>query len=135
MYVCMYVVIFPCPEVTIASRNCTISPGRDINVTQYSNRQRYNMGSFHSRLWKITLPVSLPLLAFVYLRWKQMQVKKIELFRQVGYVSGLFIYPVKSCAGIELENAVCFTEGIQFDRYVEFIRSSPLHRVYLCLLL
>lgn len=64
-----------------------------------------------------------------------MQVKKIELFRQVGYVSGLFIYPVKSCAGIELENAVCFTEGIQFDRYVEFIRSSPLHRVYLCLLL
>ena len=48
-------------------------------------------------------------------------MKKIELFRQVGYVSGLFIYPVKSCAGIELENAVCFTEGIQFDRYVEFI--------------
>ena len=93
------------------------------------------MGSFYSRLWKIALPVSLPLLAFAYLRWRQMQVKKIELFRQVGYVSGLFIYPVKSCAGIELENAVCFTEGIQFDRYVEFIRSSPLHRVYLCLLL
>lgn len=93
------------------------------------------MGSFHSRLWKIALPVSLPLLAFAYLRWRQMQVKKIELFRQVGYVSGLFIYPVKSCAGIELENAVCFTEGIQFDRYIEFIRSSPLHRVYLCLLL
>lgn len=43
-------------------------------------------------------------------------MKKIELFRQVGYVSGLFIYPVKSCAGIELENAMCFTEGIQFDR-------------------
>lgn len=93
------------------------------------------MGSFQSRFWKIALPVSLPLLAFAYLRWRQMQVKKIELFRQVGYVSGLFIYPVKSCAGIELENAMCFTEGIQFDRYIEFIRSSPLHRVYLCLLL
>ncbi|KAL9953905.1 hypothetical protein ACROYT_G041378 [Oculina patagonica] len=71
------------------------------------------MGASHSRLWAISLPLSMPVLAFAYYWWKQRQIN----YEQVGYVSGLFIYPVKSCAGISLETANCLTAGIQFDRH------------------
>ena len=76
------------------------------------------MGTSHSRLWTITIPLSLPLLAFAYYRWRQRQLRKIEHFEQVGHVTGLFIYPVKSCAGISLETADCLIQGLQFDRSV-----------------
>lgn len=76
------------------------------------------MGTSHSRLWAITIPLSLPLLAFTYYRWRQGRLRKIELYEQVGHVAGLYVYPVKSCAGISLETADCFTEGLQFDRSV-----------------
>ena len=76
------------------------------------------MGTSHSRLWTITIPLSLPLLAFVHYRWRQRRLRKIEHYEQVGHVTGLFIYPVKSCAGISLETADCLTEGLQFDRSV-----------------
>lgn len=76
------------------------------------------MGTSHSRLWAITIPLSLPLLAFTYYRWKDRRLRKIEHYEQVGHVAGLYVYPVKSCAGISLETADCFTEGLQFDRSV-----------------
>ena len=76
------------------------------------------MGTSHSRLWAITIPLSLPLLAFTYYKWRQRKLRKIEHYEQVGHVAGLYVYPVKSCAGISLETAECFTEGLQFDRSV-----------------
>ena len=76
------------------------------------------MGTSHSRLWTITIPLSLTLLAFAHYRWRQRRQRKIEHYEQVGHVTGLFIYPVKSCAGISLETADCLTEGLQFDRSV-----------------
>ena len=76
------------------------------------------MGTSHSRLWTITVPLSLPLLTFAYYRWRQRLQRKIENYEQVGHVAGLFIYPVKSCAGISLETADCLTGGLQFDRSV-----------------
>ena len=76
------------------------------------------MGTSHSRLWTVTIPLSLPLLAFVHYRWRQRRLRKIEHYKQVGHVTGLFIYPVKSCAGISLETAHCLTEGLQLDRSV-----------------
>lgn len=82
-------------------------------------RRRFTqMGTSHSRLWKISLPLSLPFLVFAYYRWRQRRLRKIEHYEQVGHVTGLFIYPVKSCAGISLETADCLTEGLQFDRFV-----------------
>lgn len=75
------------------------------------------MGTSHSRLWTITIPLSLTLLAFAHYRWRQRRQRKIEHYEQVGHVTGLFIYPVKSCAGISLETADCLTEGLQFDRH------------------
>ena len=76
------------------------------------------MGTSHSRLWTITIPISLSLLAFAHYRWRLTRPRKIEHYEQVGQVIGLFIYPVKSCAGISLETADCLTEGLQFDRSV-----------------
>ncbi|KAK3730362.1 hypothetical protein QZH41_014839 [Actinostola sp. cb2023] len=37
-------------------------------------------------------------------------------FHCVGKVSGLFIYPVKSCKGIPVDCAMCFDQGLQHDR-------------------
>ncbi|EDO35680.1 predicted protein [Nematostella vectensis] len=37
-------------------------------------------------------------------------------FRPSGHVSGLYIYPIKSCKGIPLDSALCLTEGLQYDR-------------------
>ncbi len=82
------------------------------------------MDASHSILWTIFLSLSLPVLAFAYFWWKQRHVKQIEHYEpaqdyeQVGYVSGLFIYPVKSCAGITLETANCLTAGIELDRFI-----------------
>lgn len=39
------------------------------------------------------------------------------VFKKIGHVAGLFIYPVKSCRGISLEASNCLIEGLQNDRY------------------
>ena len=73
------------------------------------------MGTYFS----ILLAISLPVLSVAYYCWKHRQVIRIpEHFEQVGHVSGLFVYPVKSCAGISLTTAKCLTAGIEFDRFV-----------------
>ena len=94
------------------------------------------MGASYSRLWTISLPLSLPVLAFAYYWWKQRQVRQIEHFEQVGHVSGLFIYPVKSCAGIWLKTANCLTAGIQFDRFVHlFVYNFIIRFIFTAIIL
>ena len=67
-----------------------------------------------SKLVVYSLSVALPLSVLAYLWWRKRN--QAESYEKVGYVSGLYIYPVKSCKGISLDSAVCLIEGIQFDR-------------------
>lgn len=66
-------------------------------------------------LYKV-LVVSLPvaLCGAVALWW--LKGRKSNNFIQVGYVSALYVYPVKSCKGIKLDKALCLPHGIQHDR-------------------
>ena len=65
-----------------------------------------------------------------------MNRKKNELFEQVGTVSELFIYPVKSCKGISLSEARCGPTGIQhngaIDRSDHFLCIQLLFNVDIC---
>ena len=78
------------------------------------------MGASHSRFWTICLPASLHFIAFAYLWRKQRNQKKLEhlVFEKIGHVTGIFIYPVKSCKGISLESSNCCIEGLELDRFV-----------------
>ena len=77
------------------------------------------MGSSHSRLCRICVPVSWHFIAFAFLWWKQRKAIKAEhlVFEKIGHVTGIIIYPVKSCKGISLTSANCLTEGLQSDRF------------------
>ena len=70
-------------------------------------------------LWRICLPLSLNFIAFAFLWWKHRKALKAKpaVFKKIGHVAGLFIYPVKSCRGISLEASNCLIEGLQNDRY------------------
>ena len=70
-------------------------------------------------LWRIFLPLSLNFIAFAFLWWKHRKALKAKntVFKKIGHVAGIFIYPVKSCMGISLEAANCLIEGLQNDRY------------------
>lgn len=74
-------------------------------------------------LWRICLPLSLNFIAFAFLWWKHRKALKAKpaVFKKIGHVAGLFIYPVKSCRGISLEASNCLIEGLQNDRYVQFV--------------
>ena len=37
-------------------------------------------------------------------------------YKLVGHVSSLYVYPIKSCAGVPLEEASCTELGIKYDR-------------------
>ena len=52
--------------------------------------------------------------------WKKKGEKK-RTNEEVGRVSELIIYPVKSCKGIRVTEAKCFNEGMEFDRYASVI--------------
>lgn len=43
--------------------------------------------------------------------------KKRRTGKDVGVVSGLFVFPVKSCGGIPLAEAECVSTGVKYDRY------------------
>ena len=59
--------------------------------------------------------------------WKKRRSKS---HKQVGVVSGLFVYPVKSCKGIALAEAECgFSEGIKHDRCVVASRFCHSYRL------
>lgn len=65
----------------------------------------------YSKYLLIGLPV-LALAGFAALWWQ----RRKGIYKAVGRVSDLFVYPVKSCKGIQLTEAKCCKEGIEFDR-------------------
>ncbi len=73
------------------------------------------MASSYSKYLLIGLPV-VALAGFAALWWQQKQRRRS--YKEVGRVSGLFIYPVKSCKGICLQDVKCVKEGMEFDRWV-----------------
>jgi len=63
------------------------------------------------------LLIGLPLLAVAGLAalWWQRKERR-QTYKEVGRVSELFIYPVKSCKGIRVAEVNCFKEGMEYDR-------------------
>jgi len=61
--------------------------------------------------------IGLPVVAFVGLAalWLERNERK-RSYKEVGRVSDLFIYPVKSCKGIRVDDVKCFKEGMEYDR-------------------
>ncbi|KXJ17521.1 mitochondrial amidoxime-reducing component 1 [Exaiptasia diaphana] len=55
--------------------------------------------------------VAVSIAAFMY--WRRKQRKE---FYPSGQVTGLYIYPVKSCKGVPLSSALCLDEGLLHDR-------------------
>ena len=84
-------------------------------------------------LWRICLPLSLNFIAFAFLWWKHRKALKAKpaVFKKIGHVAGIFIYPVKSCRGISIEASNCLIEGLQNDRYVVlFVRKKVSYNVF-----
>lgn len=67
-----------------------------------------------SKYLLIGLPV-VTIAGIAALWWKQ-HVKS-RSFKEVGSVTGLFVYPVKSCKGIRMDSVKCFKEGMEYDRH------------------
>lgn len=67
----------------------------------------------YSKYLLIGLPV-LALAGLAALWWRKKE--RGLTYREVGRVSELFIYPVKSCKGIRVDEVKCFKEGMEFDR-------------------
>ncbi|CAH3140548.1 unnamed protein product [Pocillopora meandrina] len=63
------------------------------------------------------LLISVPVVALAGIAalWWQRE-KRERSYIEVGRVSSLIIYPVKSCKGIRVDNAKCFKEGMEYDR-------------------
>lgn len=61
--------------------------------------------------------IALPVLALAGLAalWWQRKERR-QTYNEIGRVSELFIYPVKSCKGIRVDEVKCFKEGMEFDR-------------------
>jgi len=72
------------------------------------------MASFsYSKYLLFGFPVVV-LVGLAALWWERNEKKRF--YKEVGQVSGLFIYPVKSCKGIRVDDVKCFKEGMQYDR-------------------
>lgn len=61
--------------------------------------------------------IALPVLALAGLAalWWQRKERR-QTYNEIGRVSEMFIYPVKSCKGIRVDEVKCFKEGMEFDR-------------------
>ena len=71
------------------------------------------MSSSYSKYLLIGLPVVA--LAGIGVLWWQRREEKVSC-TEVGRVRELWVYPVKSCKGIQLTEAKCFKRGIEYDR-------------------
>ena len=72
------------------------------------------MASFsYSKYLLFGLPVVV-LAGLAALWWERNERKRF--YKEVGRVSDLFIYPVKSCKGIRVNDVKCFKEGMEYDR-------------------
>ena len=63
----------------------------------------------------LTIGVPIAVVAGIGVLWWQRKKKK-PILNEVGRVSDLIIYPVKSCKGIRVSEAKCFKEGMEYDR-------------------
>ena len=81
-------------------------------VTKPKGQKVENMAAF-SKYLLISVPVVA--LAGIAALWWQRE-KRERSYTEVGRVSSLIIYPVKSCKGIRVDNAKCFKEGMEHDR-------------------
>ena len=75
-----------------------------------SNLQRM---AAYSKYLLIGVPVAV--LASCAVLWWREKLRR-RSFKEVGRVSGLFVYPVKSCKGIRVRDIKCFKEGMEYDR-------------------
>ena len=88
------------------TQKCWIWPGHQASISP--------MASFsYSKYLLFGLPV-LVLVGLSALWWERNERKRC--YKEVGRVSGLFIYPVKSCKGIRVDEVKCLKEGMQYDR-------------------
>lgn len=67
----------------------------------------------YSKYLLIGLPVIA--LAGIAALWWQRKERRMT-YKEMGRVSDLFIYPVKSCKGIRVDEVKCFKEGMEYDR-------------------
>jgi len=95
------------------------------------------MGSVHSRLCTLCVPLSFHVIVFALLWWKQRKATNTEclVFEKTGHVTGIFIYPVKSCKGISLNSANCLIEGLESDRFVRSRKKKyiALSKLWYCI--
>ena len=80
------------------------------STTSHSVR---SMASTYSKYLLIGLP-ALAVAGLAALWWQRRE--KRQSYKEVGRVSELLIYPLKSCKGIRVDQAKCFLEGMEFDR-------------------
>lgn len=71
------------------------------------------MATYSKYILMIGVPIAV--VAGIGVLWWQRKKKKSTL-NEVGRVSDLIIYPVKSCKGIRVSEAKCFKEGMEYDR-------------------
>ena len=71
------------------------------------------MATYSKYILMIGVPIAV--VAGIGVLWWQRKNKKPTL-NEVGRVSDLIIYPVKSCKGIRVSEAKCFKEGMEYDR-------------------
>ena len=84
-----------------------------IAVSQGTPSVWLSMASY-SKYLLIGLPV-LTLAGIAALWWSRRE--RQELYKEVGRVTELFTYPVKSCKGIPVDEIKCYKEGMEFDRW------------------
>ena len=71
------------------------------------------MATYSKYILMIGVPIAV--VAGIGVLWWQRKKKK-PILHEVGRVSDLIIYPVKSCKGIRVSEAKCFKEGMEYDR-------------------
>ena len=71
------------------------------------------MATYSKYILMIGVPIAV--VAGIGVLWSQRKKKK-PILNEVGRVSDLIIYPVKSCKGIRVSEAKCFKEGMEYDR-------------------
>ena len=71
------------------------------------------MATYSKYILMIGVPIAI--VAGIGVLWWQRKKKK-PILNEVGRVSDLIIYPVKSCKGIRVSEAKCFKEGMEYDR-------------------
>lgn len=73
------------------------------------------MAIYSKYILMIGVPISV-VAGLGVLWWQKKKRRPTSHVKDVGRVSDLIIYPVKSCKGIRVSEAKCFKEGMEYDR-------------------